>query len=98
MHVLVHERVLHDDDEFQLAHAYWIVQVPDLWWRSNADSNTNTYANANSDTYADTNSYTYADANAYSDSNADTCAATGSTHEPGWESGIFESGQLVMDG
>ena len=93
MHVLVYERVLRDDDEFQLAHADWIVQVPDLRWRSNSDAHTDADTDTNSDTYADTNSDTSAD----TDSNPDACAVAGRTHKSGWDCGIFDSGQLVVD-
>ena len=90
MYVLVHERVLHDDDEFQLAHAYWIVQVPDVRWRSNSDAHANTYADSNSDSDA----YTDTDSNA--DSNA--CAVAECANEFSCESGIYVAGQLVVDG
>ncbi len=39
LHVLVHQRVLRDHQPVQLAHAHRLVQVPGLWWRSDADSN-----------------------------------------------------------
>ena len=90
MYVLVHERVLHDDDEFQLAHADWVVQVPDVRWCS--DSDTNTYAN--SDTYADSNTDTDSD----TDSNPDASAGAKRAHEFSWECGIHDAGQLVVDG
>ena len=61
MYVLVYESVLRDDDEFQLAHAYRFVQVPDLWWFSNPNSDTDSYANP--DTNTNTNADSYSDAN-----------------------------------
>jgi hypothetical protein len=90
LHVLVYERVLHDDVEFQLAHAHRIVQVPDLRWSSNSD--TDSHAN----TYADTNSDTDTNSDAYSDTNA--CAVAGRTHESGWECSLCDSDQFVVDG
>ena len=77
MHVLVYESVLRDDDEFQLAHAYWVVQVSDMWWCSNADPDTHTdsYANANSDAYTNSDTYANSDTDTYANSNADTVAS-----------------------
>ena len=88
MHVLVYEPVLRDDVEFQLAHADWIVQVPDLRWCSNSDTDphANTYADSNSDT------------NAYADTNSDACAVAECANEFSCESGIYDAGKLVVDG
>ena len=90
MHVLVYERVLRYDNEFQLAHAYWIVQVPHV--RRRSDAHANTYADTNANTNSDTDTY------AYTDSNPDTCAGAKRTHEFSRESGIDHAGQLVVDG
>ena len=88
MHVLVYEPVLRDDDEFQLAHANWIVQVPDLRRCPDADSHAYAY------TYADSNSDTYA----YTNANSDACAVAKRAHEFSCECGIYDAGQLVVDG
>ena len=85
MHVLVHERVLHDDDEFQLADADWVVQVPDVRWRS--DSDTNTYADSNTDSNSNTDT----------DSNPDASAGAKRAHEFGCECRIHNADQLVVD-
>ena len=85
-----------------MAHADWIIQVPDLRWCSHADSHANSDSDTNSDAYTNADANANANANANTDTyaytNPDTCAAAGRTHESSWESGIFVSGQFVVDG
>ena len=111
MHFLVYDRVLHYDVEFQLAHAHWIVPVPDLrWWNSDAyanpnsdaHTNTNTNTNTNSDTNSDTNTDTdtNSDTDTNTDTNTDSNAGAGAerSDEPYRECGFRQSDQPDVDG
>ena len=94
MHVLVYESVLRDNDQLQLAHAYWVVPLPDVWWQSdaNADSDSNT------DSYSDANTYTDADAHSNTNPNADSAANTERAVESRWNWSIADADQPLVDG
>ena len=96
MHVLVYESVLRDNDQLQLAHAYWVVPLPDVWWQSNANADSDSYA----DSYSDANTYTDANADTYSNPNADSDAATNTERavESRWNWSIADADQPLVDG
>jgi hypothetical protein len=96
LHVLVYESVLRDNDQLQLAHAYWVVPLPDVWWQSNANADSDSYA----DSYSDANTYTDANADTYSNPNADSDAATNTERavESRWNWSIADADQPLVDG
>ena len=100
MHVLVYESVLRDNDQLQLAHAYWVVPLPDVWWQSNANADSDSYADTNAN--SDANTYTYADADAnadtYSDSDSDAATNTERAVESRWNWSIADADQPLVDG
>jgi hypothetical protein len=71
-----------------LAHTNRIVPLPDVWWQSdtNADSDADTYTNSNADT----------DSDAYS--NADACACAECAEQSRWKRRFHDSDQSVVDG
>ena len=75
-----------------MAYENRFVQIPDVWWCSNAHSDANTYANPNSDAYSNTDSYAHSD----TDSNAGASAER--AQQSSGNAGIHDSSQPVVDG
>jgi len=96
LYVLVYFGVLHDDESVQLAHENRIVPLPDLWWQSNADTDTNTNSDANTNTDANSDANTNTDSNA--DADPDAFAYSECAEQSGWKRGVYESDQSVVDG
>ena len=92
MYFLVYFAVLRIDDEFQLAHAHWIVPLPHLR-RCESDTDTDAYANAHADSYTNTDS----NSDAHTDTNSDACACPERAEQSRRISGVTESDQLVVD-
>ena len=89
MHFLVYESVLRDDQQFQLAHAHRIVQVPDVWRQSDTNAYTDSDANRDPNTNSNSNTYTNTESNA--------CPAAERSHESCWERSLDDSDQSVVD-
>ena len=75
-----------------MAHAYRVVQVPDVWWQS--DSHADTYSESHCHTDADSES----DCDPHTRADSDTCAAAERSHESYRDRGLYDSGLSVVDG
>ena len=85
MYFLVYLGVLRHDESIQLAHENRFVQVPHLWWKSDADSNAYANTNGNTNSYSDTNT------NSYANPNTDASSDSERTNESRWNRCVCES-------
>ena len=75
-----------------MAHAYRVVQVPDVWWQSDTNADAYTYSDCNTDSNSDPN------ADSDSDSKSDTSSGAERPNEPCWQRDFDDSGESVVDG
>ena len=71
-----------------------------MWWQSNANADSDSYADTNANSYSDANTYADANADTYSNPNADSDAATNTERavESRWNWSIADADQPLVDG